>query len=48
LSLFKLIEIEESLQKALGRPVELVAEDSVSPYIRPFIEKEKVVIYEEG
>jgi hypothetical protein len=48
LGFFKLIEIEESLQKALGRPVDLVAEDSVSPYIRPFIEKEKVVIYEEG
>ncbi|MDI6770208.1 MAG: nucleotidyltransferase family protein [Anaerolineales bacterium] len=48
LGFFKLLEIEEVLQKALGRPVDLVAEDSVSPYILPYIEKEKVVIYEEG
>jgi len=44
---FKLIEIEENLQKALGRPVDLVAEDSVSPYILPYIEKEKVILYED-
>lgn len=48
LGLFKLMEIEERLHKELGRPVDLVAEDSVSPYVRPYIEKEKVVIYEEG
>lgn len=48
LGFFKLIEIEDELEKALGRPVDLVDEDSVSPYIRPYIEKEKVVIYEEG
>jgi predicted nucleotidyltransferase len=48
LGFFKLIEIEENLQKALGHPVDLVAEDSLSPYILPYIEKEKVIIYEEG
>ena len=48
LGLFKLMEIEESLQKKLGREVDLVTEDSLSPYIRPYVEKEKVVIYEEG
>lgn len=48
LGFFKLIEIEDSLQKALGRPVDLVAEDSLSPYILPYIEKDKVIIYEEG
>jgi len=42
-----LIEIEENLQKALGRPVDLVTEDSVSPYILPYGEKEKVILYEE-
>jgi predicted nucleotidyltransferase len=47
LGLFKLIEIEENLQKKLGRSVDLVTEDSLSPYIRPYVEKEKVVIYEE-
>lgn len=48
LGLFKLMEIEESLQKKLGREVDLITEDSLSPYIRPYVEKEKVVIYEEG
>jgi predicted nucleotidyltransferase len=42
------MEIEENLQKKLGREVDLVTEDSLSPYIRPYVEKEKVVIYEEG
>ena len=47
LGLFKLMEIEEALEKKLGREIDLVTEDSLSPYIRPYIEKEKVVIYEE-
>jgi predicted nucleotidyltransferase len=48
LGLFKLMEIEEALAKRLGRDVDLVTEDSLSPYIRPYVEKEQVVIYEEG
>lgn len=48
LGLFKLMDIEEKLNKKLGREVDLVTEDSLSPYIRPYVEKEKVIIYEEG
>ena len=48
LGLFKLMEIEKALEKDLGRHIDLVTEDSLSPYIRPYVEKEKVVIYEEG
>ena len=48
LGFFKLMEIEQDLQKKLGKEVDLVTEDSLSPYIRPYIEKEKVIIYEEG
>jgi predicted nucleotidyltransferase len=48
LGLFKLMEFEEVLEKKLGREVDLVTEDSLSPYIRPYVEKEKVIIYEEG
>lgn len=48
LGLFKLMEIEEDLNKKLGLEVDLVTEDSLSPYIRPYVEKEKVVLYEEG
>jgi predicted nucleotidyltransferase len=48
LGLFKLMEIEEDLKRKLGREIDLVIEDSLSPYIRPYVVKEKVVIYEEG
>ena len=48
LGLFKLMEIEERLNKKLGCEVDLVTEDSLRPYIRPYVEKETVVIYEEG
>ena len=47
LGLFKLIEFEEALEEKLGREIDLVTEDSLSPYIRPYVEREKVVIYEE-
>lgn len=47
LGLFKFIEIEEHLSKELGKEVDLVTEDSLSPYIRPYVEKDKVTIYEE-
>lgn len=48
LGLFKLMEIEENLRKKLGCEVDLVTEDGLSPYIKPYVEKEKVIIYEEG
>jgi uncharacterized protein len=48
LGLFKLMEIEENLEKKLGREINLVTEDSLSPYIRPYVDKEKVIIYGEG
>jgi uncharacterized protein len=47
LGLFKLMEIEKDLEKELGREIDLVTEDSLSPYIRPYVEKEKVILYEE-
>jgi predicted nucleotidyltransferase len=47
LGLFKFMEIEEHLSKELGREVDLVTEESLSPYIRPYVEKDKVIIYEE-
>ena len=48
LGLFKLMEIEENLAEKLGREIDLVTEDSLSPYIRPYVDREKVTIYEEG
>lgn len=48
LGLFKLMEIEKDLEKKLGCEIDLVTEDSLSPYIRPYVDREKVIIYEEG
>ena len=39
--------LEAELEMVLGRQVELVTEAELSPYIRPFVEKDKVIIYEE-
>jgi predicted nucleotidyltransferase len=40
--------LEEDLSHILGREVELIAEGSLSPYLRPYAEKDKVLLYEEG
>lgn len=40
--------LEEELSRLLGRQVELVSARALSPYIRPFVEDEMVVLYEEG
>ena len=48
LGLFKLMEIEKNLEKKLGREIDLVTEDSLSPFVCPYVDKEKVIIYEEG
>lgn len=47
LGLFKWIALEEELGEILGRKVDLITEDGVSPYIRPYIDSEKVILYEE-
>jgi len=48
LGLFKWIDLEEKLEQKLGRKVDLVTEEGISPYIRPYVEQEKVILYEEG
>jgi predicted nucleotidyltransferase len=42
----KWFDLSEQLEAALQRPVDLVTEDGLSPFIRPHIEEEKVVLYE--
>ena len=39
--------LEEELSRVLGRDVELIAEGSLSPYLRPYAEKDLVLLYEE-
>jgi len=40
--------LEEELSRILGRKVELVSTRALSPYLRPYVEKELIVLYEEG
>jgi len=46
IGLFKWVELEEELTKRLGRKADLVSERALSKYIRPYVEKEKVILYE--
>jgi predicted nucleotidyltransferase len=47
IGLFKLAHLQRQLSQQLNRSVDLVTEDSLSRYIRPDVEAEKVVLYEE-
>jgi predicted nucleotidyltransferase len=40
--------LERELAALLGRQVDLVSDDAVSPHLRPFIERQKVLLYAEG
>ena len=47
LGLFEVIRLEQELKKELGREVDLVTEEGLNPRRRPYIEKDRVVLYEE-
>ena len=47
LGLLKWVALEKELSQKLGRDVDLVTEEGMSPYIRPYLDKEKVILYEE-
>ena len=38
--------LAEELSRILKRPVDLVTEEGLSPYIRPYVEKEMIILYE--
>ncbi|MEO0249411.1 MAG: nucleotidyltransferase family protein [candidate division WOR-3 bacterium] len=40
--------LENELTQLVGRKVELISEKALSPYIRPYVEREMVILYEEG
>lgn len=46
LGFFTWVKIEERLKRELSMPVDLVSEEGLSPYIRPYADEEKVVLYE--
>ena len=45
-SLLDLVQIEQQLSEHLGRKVDLLTEDSLSPYLRDRILREAKVVYE--
>lgn len=45
---FKWFGLWDELEEILGRKVDLVTESALSPYIRPDVEKDLVLLYEEG
>jgi predicted nucleotidyltransferase len=44
--LFQFITIKLELEKLLKKPVDLVSTNGISPRIKPYIDKDKVLIYE--
>lgn len=44
--LFQFINIKLELEKILNRSVDLVSAHGVSPRLKPYIDKDKVLIYE--
>lgn len=46
LGLFGFIALEQNLAKKLGRPVDLVTEESINPRRRKSIQQDRVVLYE--
>ncbi|MCL6643162.1 MAG: nucleotidyltransferase family protein [Candidatus Bipolaricaulota bacterium] len=47
IGLFALAGLRQELSERLGCPVDLVTEGFLSRYIRPYVEREKVILYEE-
>ena len=45
--LFRLARLQRELEERLERPVDLVTEGSLSRYMRPHVQEEQVVLYEE-
>lgn len=38
--------LEHQLSEQLGRPVELVTEEALSPHFRPYVDRDRLVLYE--
>jgi uncharacterized protein len=44
---FKWFGLWDELEEILGRKVDLVSESALSPYVRPHVEKDFMLLYEE-
>jgi len=40
------VQMKFDLEKLLDRKVDLVSEDALSKYVRPYVDKDKILIYE--
>jgi uncharacterized protein len=47
IGLFALARLQRQLSERLHRTVDLVTEGALSRHIRPYVERDKIVIYEE-
>ena len=48
MGLFVVIRLENELKNRLGRKIDLITENGISPRIKGSIEKDRVVLYEEN
>jgi predicted nucleotidyltransferase len=46
ISLLKMVALERQISDALGRKVDLLTEDAISPYLRERIKRDLQVLYE--
>jgi predicted nucleotidyltransferase len=45
-NLFQLVSIKINLEQLFNRPVDVITTNSISPRLKSYIEKEKVLVYE--
>ena len=45
---FKWFRLEKELKELLGKKVDLISEKEISPHLKPIIEQEKILLYEEN
>lgn len=45
---YQLLDMQEQLSALLNKPVDLVSANGLSPYIKPYIDSEKQLIYEKN
>jgi predicted nucleotidyltransferase len=46
--LFQFINIKLELEKLINKPVDLVSSNGISPRLKPYIDKDKILIYEKS
>lgn len=46
--LFQFINIKLELEKLINKQVDLVSSNGISPRLKPYIDKEKILIYEKS